>query len=206
MPTLLKNPASLGFSLAIMMQPALFLDRDGVINVDYGYVHRPKEFHFMDGIFDVARTARTHGYRLVVVTNQAGIGRGFYSETQFHALTDWMCLRFSDERASIDRVYFSPYHPTAGLGEYKLDHISRKPRPGMFFQAQRELGIDLAASILIGDKLSDVEAGIAAGVGRNLLLQAENGDIPPNAGYVRIGMLQEALPFLADPRFMEVLN
>lgn len=181
------------------MQPALFLDRDGVINVDHGYVHRPEEFHFMDGIFDVARAARTHGYRLVVVTNQAGIGRGRYSETQFHALTDWMCLRFSEERAPIDRVYFSPYHPTAGLGEYKQDHISRKPRPGMLFQAQRELGIDLAASILIGDKLSDVEAGIAAGVGRNLLLQAEDGDAPPNAGYVRIGMLREALPFLADP-------
>jgi D-glycero-D-manno-heptose 1,7-bisphosphate phosphatase len=199
MPTLLKKPTSWGFSLASTMQPALFLDRDGVINVDHGYVHRPDDFHFMDGIFDVARAARTHGYRLVVVTNQAGIGRGRYSETQFHALTDWMCLCFMEERAPIDRVYFSPYHPTAGLGEYKQDHISRKPRPGMLFQAQRELGIDLAASILIGDKLSDVEAGIAAGVGRNLLLQAEGGDIPPNAGYVRIGMLREALPFLADP-------
>lgn len=181
------------------MQPALFLDRDGVINVDHGYVHRPEDFHFMDGIFDLARAARTHGYRLVVVTNQAGIGRGRYSETQFHALTYWMCLRFSDERAPIARVYFSPYHPTAGLGEYKQDHISRKPRPGMLFQAQRELGIDLAASILIGDKLTDVEAGIAAGVGRNLLLQAESGDIPPNARYVRIGMLREALPFLVAP-------
>jgi D-glycero-D-manno-heptose 1,7-bisphosphate phosphatase len=131
------------------MQPALFLDRDGVINVDHGYVHRPEDFHFMDGIFDVARAARTHGYRLVVVTNQAGIGRGRYGETQFHALTDWMCLRFGEERALIDRVYFPPYHPTAGLGEYKQDHVSRKPRPGMLFQAQRELGIDLAASILI---------------------------------------------------------
>jgi D-glycero-D-manno-heptose 1,7-bisphosphate phosphatase len=199
MPALLKNPASWGPSLAGTMQAALFLDRDGVINVDHGYVHRPEDFHFMDGIFDVARAARTHGYRLVVVTNQAGIGRGRYSETQFHALTDWMCLRFREERAPIDRVYFSPYHPTAGLGEYKQDHVSRKPRPGMLFQAQRELGIDLAASILIGDKLSDIEAGIAAGVGRNLLLQTEDGDVSPHAGYVRIGALREALPFLADP-------
>lgn len=179
------------------MQHALFLDRDGVINVDHGYVHRPEDFDFMDGIFDVARTARTHGYLLVVVTNQAGIGRGRYSEAQFHAFTDWMCLHFKNERAPIDRVYFSPYHPTAGLGEYKQDHISRKPHPGMLLQAQSELGISLADSILIGDKLSDVEAGIAAGVGRNLLLQAEGGDITPHAGYVRIGMLREALPFLA---------
>ncbi len=197
MPTLLKKSASWMGSLAGTMQAALFLDRDGVINVDHGYVHRPEEFHFMDGIFDVARAARTHGYRVVVVTNQAGIGRGRYSEKQFHALTDWMCHRFSEEQAPIDCVYFSPYHPTAGLGEYKRDHISRKPRPGMIFQAERELGIDLAASILIGDKLSDIEAGIAAGVGRNLLLQAEGSDAL--TGYVRIGMLREALPYLADP-------
>jgi len=182
-----------------MMQAALFLDRDGVINVDHGYVHRPDDFNFMDGIFDVARAARRYSYRLVVVTNQAGIGRGRYSETQFHALTDWMCRRFEEERAPIDRVYFSPYHPTAGLGEYKQDHVSRKPRPGMLFQAQRELGIDMADSILIGDKLSDMEAGIAAGVGRNLLLQAEGRDALPNAGYTRIKILREALPFLADP-------
>lgn len=198
MPTLLKKPASWKFSLASTIQAALFLDRDGVINVDHGYVHRPEDFDFMDGIFDVARAAYDHGYRLVVVTNQAGIGRGRYSETQFHALTDWMCHRFSEERAPIDRVYFSPYHPTAGLGEYKQDHVFRKPQPGMLLQAQRELGIDLAASILIGDKFSDIEAGIAAGVGRNLLLQAEGGDAPHNAGYVRIGMLREALPFFAD--------
>lgn len=199
MPTLLKRPASWMGSLVGTMQAALFLDRDGVINVDHGYVHRHEEFHFMDGIFDVVRVARTHGYRVVVVTNQAGIGRGYYSEKQFRVLTDWMCIRFSEERAPIDRVYFSPYHPTAGQGEYKQDHISRKPRPGMLFQAQRELGIDLAASILIGDKLSDIEAGIAAGVGRNLLLQAEGRDVLPDAGYVQIRMLREALSFLADP-------
>ena len=184
--------------MAGAMQPALFLDRDGVINVDHGYVHRFDDFHFMDGIFDVARAARTHGYRVVVVTNQAGIGRGRYSEQQFRELTDWMCHRFSEEQAPIDCVYFSPYHPSAGLGKYKRDHISRKPQPGMLFQAQRELGIDLAASILIGDKLSDIAAGIAAGVGRNLLLQAEGSDARP--GYVRIGMLREALPYLANPR------
>jgi len=199
MPTLSKKQADWGLSLAGTMQPALFLDRDGVINVDHGYVHHPENFQFMDGIFDVARAARAYGYRLVVVTNQAGIGRGRYTETQFHQLTEWMCNRFKEERASIDRVYFSPYHPTAGLGEYRQDHVSRKPRPGMLLQAQRELELDLPASMLIGDKLSDIKAGIAAGVGRNLLLQARECDVPADAEYLSIGMLGEALPFLADP-------
>lgn len=185
-------------NLAVKMRPALFLDRDGVINVDHGYVHRPEEFDFMDGIFDVARAARDQGYRLVVVTNQAGIGRGHYSEMQFHQLTDWMCQRFSEERAPIDGVYFSPYHPTAGLGEYQQDHVSRKPRPGMLLRAQRELVLDLSASILIGDKQSDIQAGIAAGIRRNLLLRAEDCDVSVDAGYLRIGKLRDALPFLAD--------
>jgi D-glycero-D-manno-heptose 1,7-bisphosphate phosphatase len=185
--------------MADMMHPALFLDRDGVINVDHGYVHRPEEFDFMDGIFDVARAARGHGYRLVVITNQAGIGRGHYSETQFHQLTDCMCHRFSEEQAPIDRVYFSPYHPTAGLGEHRQDHVSRKPQPGMLLQAQRELDLDLSASMLIGDKDSDIQAGLAAGVRKNLLLQAVDGVVSPDAGYLRIGKLREALPYLADP-------
>ena len=162
--------------MADKMHPVLFLDRDGVINVDHGYVHRLEEFDFMDGI-----------------------GRGHYSETQFHLLTDWMCHRFSEEQAPIDRVYFSPDYPTAGLGEYRQDHVSRKPRPGMLLQAQRELGLDLSASMLIGDKYSDIQAGRAAGVRGNLLLQAVDGDVPADAGYLRIGKLREALTYRADP-------
>lgn len=199
MPTSLKTSPGPQPDLADKMRPALFLDRDGVINVDHGYVHRPEEFDFMDGIFDVARTARDQGYLLVVVTNQAGIGRGHYSEMQFHQLTDWMCHRFCEEGAPIDRVYFSPYHPTAGLGEYRQDHVSRKPRPGMLLQAQRELALDLSASILIGDKQSDIQAGIAAGVRRNLLLQPDGCDVSADAGYWRIEKLRDALPFLVDP-------
>ena len=185
-------------SLVGTMQRALFLDRDGVINVDLGYVHRTEDFIFMDGIFDVVRAARINGYYVIVVTNQAGIGRGYYNETQFQELTDWMCLRFAEEKAWIDRVYFSPYHPTAGLGEYKQDHVSRKPRPGMLVRAQSELEIDLSASIFIGDKLSDMEAGIAAGVGRNLLLHVDGGNIALATGYVQIGKLREALSFIAN--------
>lgn len=133
--TLLKNPASWGLSLAITMQPALFLDRDGVINVDYGYVHRPEEFNFMDGIFDVARTARTQGYRLVVVTNHAGIVRRRYSAKQFHALADWMYLLFCDEQPPIDREYLPPLLSDcrAGriqAGQYVSQAAARHALPG----------------------------------------------------------------------------
>ena len=148
---------------------ALFLDRDGVINHDVGYAHRWEEFKFVDGIFDLCRFAKQQGYLLVVVTNQAGIGRGFYTEADFHALTEKMCERFQCEGAPIDRVYFSPFHPEHGLGRYKLDSPCRKPNPGMILRAAGELAISLEESILVGDKESDILAGRSAGVGCNLL-------------------------------------
>lgn len=181
-------------------QRALFLDRDGVINVDHGYVHHPENFEFINGIFELARAARARGYKLVVITNQAGIARGYYSEQQFHRLTTWMCYEFSNAAAPIDKVYFSPFHPTEGIGEYKKDDFSRKPNPGMLLQAQQELKLDLAESILVGDKASDIQAGIAAGVGVNILLAqnlpAELGDLPCKL----IRTLNEALPYINSSR------
>ncbi|MDF1614750.1 D-glycero-alpha-D-manno-heptose-1,7-bisphosphate 7-phosphatase [Desulfurivibrio dismutans] len=156
-------------------RPALFLDRDGVINEDYAYVCRREDFVFVDGIFELGRTARERGYLLVVVTNQAGIGRGYYTEADFWALTDWMLEVFAAEGCPIDAVYFCPYHPEHGQGEYKKAASCRKPQPGMIKQAAREHGIDLTRSVLVGDRESDVEAGRAAGVGCNLLL-APAGD------------------------------
>ena len=126
-----------------MQKRAVFLDRDGVINVNHGYVHDVKSFKFVDGIFEVARAAHYFGYTLVVVTNQSGIGRGYYSEQQFNQLTDWMCNKFLNEGAPIEKVYFSPFHPTAGIGAYRKDDVSRKPRPGMIHQAQREMNLNL---------------------------------------------------------------
>jgi D-glycero-D-manno-heptose 1,7-bisphosphate phosphatase len=149
---------------------ALFLDRDGVININHGYVHSVDNFDFIDGIFDLARSACANNFRIVVITNQSGIGRGFYSEEQFNQLTSWMCKEFLNAGAPIERVFFSPFHPIEGLGKYKKDDFSRKPNPGMILQAQEELGLDLKNSILIGDKSTDIEAGISAGVGTNLYL------------------------------------
>jgi D-glycero-D-manno-heptose 1,7-bisphosphate phosphatase len=172
------------------------LDRDGVINYDYGYVHKLEDFDFIDGIFDVAQCAHEHKYKLVVITNQAGIARGYYTEEQFHQLTNWMCQRFSDAGAPIDKVYFSPYHPTAGLGRYLKDDFSRKPHPGMILQAQRDLTTDLSRSVLIGDKVSDILAGTAAGVGTNLLFAAERPKELGGLNYELMTTLREALPYL----------
>ena len=182
--------------LSSVLQRAVLLDRDGVINVNHGYVHRPENFEFIDGIFEVARAAYGSGYKLVVITNQAGIARGYYSEKQFHKLTSWMCIKFLKAGAPIEKVYFSPFHPTEGLGEYKKDDISRKPRPGMILQAQREMNLDLTNSILIGDKASDIQAGISAGVGTNLLFSQQ--PLPELTGlpYQIITSLIEALPLL----------
>ena len=150
---------------------ALFLDRDGVINVNRGYVHNIDNFEFTDGIFEVTRAAHSFGYKLIVITNQSGIGRGYYSEKQFLKLTEWMCKQFLNEGAPIEKVYFSPFHPTKGIGKYKKNDLSRKPHPGMIYQAQRDINLNLKNSILIGDNVSDIQAGMAAGLGLNILFR-----------------------------------
>lgn len=154
-----------------MGRPALFLDRDGVINIDHAYVHKREDFDFVDGIFDLVRAARERGCFVFVITNQAGIGRGKYTEADFHALTEWMCGEFASRGAPIDKVYFCPYHAEHGIGHYKAESPFRKPNPGMILQAAQEFDVDLAASVLLGDMETDILAGVRAGVGRMLLFR-----------------------------------
>jgi D-glycero-D-manno-heptose 1,7-bisphosphate phosphatase len=169
-----------------MATPALFLDRDGVINVDHAYVHRIEDFEFIEGIFALCRAARASGHKLVVVTNQAGIARGLYTEAQFLELTAWMKQRFADEGAPLDGVYFCPTHPTAGIGAYRVDSEFRKPGPGMLQQAARELDIDLGRSAIVGDKASDMLAGAAAGLQKLYLFDPEGHErLPPTLSGVR---------------------
>lgn len=179
---------------------ALFLDRDGVINVNHGYVHNTDNFEFIDGIFEVTRAAHSCGYKIIVITNQSGIGRGYYSEQQFYELTAWMCNEFLNEGAPIEKVYFSPFHPTAGLGAYKKNDVSRKPRPGMIFQAQQEMNLNLGNSILIGDELSDIKAGIAAGVGLNILFGQKKFPDLRGLPCETISTLRRAIFFLNNSR------
>ena len=149
---------------------ALILDRDGVINVDTGYVRNIEEIEFIEGIFDLTRTAVSFGYRVIIVTNQSGIGRGYFTETEFLELMEWMRLKFSAEGCSLDGIDFCPFHPIDGVGEYRYDSAMRKPRPGMVLQAINDFSLDPSKCILVGDRFSDIEAGRAAGIGHNLLL------------------------------------
>jgi D-glycero-D-manno-heptose 1,7-bisphosphate phosphatase len=158
-----------------MHNSALFLDRDGVINVDRGYVHRPDQFEFVPGIFELARFWTNELHRLiVVVTNQSGIGRGYFDESAYEDLTRWMCDRFEAEHTAIARVYHCPYHPLHGVGEYRRNHLWRKPNPGMILQAVSDLGLDPAQCAILGDKMSDIEAGAAAGIGLRILVASRD--------------------------------
>lgn len=182
-----------------MKRHALFLDRDGVINVDRGYVCTEDRFEFVEGIFDLCRDATDLGYLVIVVTNQAGIGRGYYSERDFQALTDWMCAAFRERGAPIAKVYYCPFHPEHGVGSYKVESSFRKPGPGMILQAAAEFDIDMGRSILVGDKETDIVAGLAAGVGCNLLYRRveEFGQSTAcTAANSTIGRLADVVPFL----------
>lgn len=152
------------------LRKALFLDRDGVINVEKNYVYLIEDFEFVDGIFDLCACAQSLGFKLIVITNQAGIGRGYYTESDFGQLTRWMLEQFTCREICIDRVYHCPFHPTAGIGAYRQESFDRKPNPGMIMKAQADFDLDLANSVLVGDKDSDIEAGRAAGIHYNLKL------------------------------------
>lgn len=146
------------------MSKAFFLDRDGVINIDSDYVSIIEDFQFIDGVFDACRTILSGGYKIIIITNQSGIGRGFYTEEQFFELNQWMLHRFEEEGIDVTDVYFCPHHSSAGLGAYKFDCECRKPKPGMILNAKADHGIDLRQSVLVGDRLSDITSGKSAGI------------------------------------------
>lgn len=155
-----------------MANKALFLDRDGVINIEKNYVYKIEDFEFVEGIFEVMLGFQAKGYLLFVITNQAGIGRGYYTDDDFHKLNTWMLKELSAKNICVEKVYYSPYHAEFGLGDYKKDSECRKPNPGMILQAMREYDLDLKQSVLIGDKQSDIEAGERAGVRMNIKVTA----------------------------------
>ncbi|MNI33878.1 D-glycero-alpha-D-manno-heptose-1,7-bisphosphate 7-phosphatase [compost metagenome] len=155
-----------------MKNKALFLDRDGVINIEKNYVYKIEDFEFIDGIFEVTKYFQDLGYLLIVITNQAGIGRGYYTEEDFAVLNDWMINQFKKRNININAVYYCPYHPLYGIGDYRLDSFDRKPNPGMIFRAEIDHNIDLTQSVLIGDKNSDILAGKNAGVSTIILLDS----------------------------------
>lgn len=150
-----------------------FLDRDGVLNVNTHHTHRPEEFQWVPGADEAVRWLNENGYLVLIITNQAGIAKGKYTEEQFHAFMAWMHRQYQARGAHWDGVYFCPYHPTEGLGRYLLDSEDRKPKPGMILRAFQEWEIERQGSFVLGDKPSDVEAAENAGLPGFLLREGE---------------------------------
>lgn len=145
------------------MQKAIFLDRDGVINVDKAYVSKIEDFEFCDGVFEALHHFKTLGYLLILVTNQSGIGRGYYREEDFHILTQWMQKELLHVNSHLDAIYHCPHTPEENC-------TCRKPKSGMFEHAIQDLNIDVTQSWMIGDKPSDIEAARGVGITQTILL------------------------------------
>ena len=177
--------------------PALFLDRDGVVNQEIGYLYRPEDVRWVDGIFSLARTARQKGYRLIIVTNQSGIARELYTTAEFEALMGWIAAEFRAEGAPLDGVYHCPYHPVHGVGSWRREHEDRKPGPGMLLRAAREHGLDLSRSLLVGDRCSDIGAAHAAGLRQAFLLRGTEAG-PCDGEATVIASLKEVEAFLCE--------
>lgn len=154
---------------AVLQKKALFLDRDGVVNVEKDYLYKIEDFEFIEGIFELCKYYSDLEYSIFIVTNQSGISRELYNESDFKILTNWMIKEFKKHGIAICKVYHCPHHP-----EISGVCSCRKPNPGMILDAQREFNLDLSHSLIIGDKERDIEAGINAGIGESYLFDEKN--------------------------------
>jgi D-glycero-D-manno-heptose 1,7-bisphosphate phosphatase len=157
----LANAVSIGG----LTMKVIFLDRDGVINHEVGYLHKSNDFKFIDGVFKACKYFQSLEYKLIVITNQSGIARGYYQEEDFHALTKWMLVQFDNQDIDILDVFFCPHSP-------KSNCKCRKPQPGMLIEARYKYGINMEDSWLIGDKEIDIGAANAAGVKNTILVKS----------------------------------
>ncbi len=148
-------------------QKALFLDRDGIINVDHGYVSKIEDFEFSDGIFELLRLFSDNGYLLFIITNQSGIGRGYYSYDSYEELTAWMLTRLREQNINISGVYHCPHTPEESCR-------CRKPDRGMIDQALTHFPIDLEHSWMIGDKVSDIDMAHNASIKNTIYIGDQN--------------------------------
>lgn len=146
------------------MNRAVFLDRDGTINEDRGYIHRPDQFHFEYRAVDAIKHLNHAGFKVIVVSNQSGVALGHYQERDVDNLHAWLSEELSKYGAMIDAYYYCPHHPSQGIGSYKTNCTCRKPLPGMLLRAASDFSLDLSASFMVGDHKSDMDAALAAGV------------------------------------------
>lgn len=177
---------------------ALFLDRDGVINEDYGYVYQIDKFHLIENIEILINTAQRNGYKIIIITNQAGIGKKLFSIDDFNKLTKYMKYLLLKYDCHIDAVYHCPFHPSEGIGKYLKGSFDRKPNPGMLLKAKKKFNLDMNESILIGDKISDIKAGNNALVKTNILFNQKKKNYKKNNlnKFIEINSLIEALKHL----------
>lgn len=145
-------------------RPAVFFDRDGVLNLDHGYVHRPEDFHWSDGAMAAIKYLNERDWLVFVVTNQSGVARGYYGEDAVLRLHAWMQAELARRGAHVDAFYYCPHHPDGEVAELAIACDCRKPEPGMLLRALAEWPVDSAASLLLGDRVSDLEAAHRAGV------------------------------------------
>ena len=151
-------------------QPAVFLDRDGTINVEKDYLYKVEDFEFIPGVPEAIKSLKDAGFLVIVVSNQSGIGRGYFDEQAVEVLHRHIQEELAGYGTSIDAFYFCPHHPEKGVGDYKTTCDCRKGEPGMLLQAADEYNIDLENSYMVGDKLADIEAGRRAGCEQVLVL------------------------------------
>jgi D-glycero-D-manno-heptose 1,7-bisphosphate phosphatase len=149
---------------ALLRRPALFLDRDGVLNIDHGYVGARDRFAWTDGARDAVRLATEAGWHVFIVTNQSGVARGFYTETDVQTLLDWIADEVRMAGGTIDDARFCPFHPEAAVAAYRQAHAWRKPEPGMLVDLMQAWEVDPARAIMIGDQPTDMAAAAAAGI------------------------------------------
>jgi D-glycero-D-manno-heptose 1,7-bisphosphate phosphatase len=143
---------------------AAFLDRDGVLNIDFGYVADPEQLVLVEGAASAVRLLNRAGYLVVVVSNQSGVARGYFQSSAVEAFHEHLQARLAAEGAHLDAVYWCPFHPDGSVTEFRADHEDRKPRPGMILRAIKDLDIEATESFLVGDKNIDIQAAVAAGI------------------------------------------
>ncbi len=173
------------------LHKAAFIDRDGVINEDRKYVHKIDDFELIPGVISGLHLLQQTGYKLIVVTNQSGIARGLYSVEMVEILHQYMSMILKSYDIILDSIYYCPHHPSGSIPEMKINCYCRKPKPGMLIRAAQELDLDLEESIMIGDKLSDIQAGQSAGVKTTILVKSGHVVSPESA--LRANMLADNL-------------
>ena len=170
----------------------IFLDRDGVINKEIGYLHKIEDFKFINGVFEACQHYEQLGYKIVIVTNQSGISRGHYSEDDFRNITDWMITQFHKNNIQILDTFHCPHLPDSGCN-------CRKPKPGMLLEAKKKYNINMLESWLIGDKEDDISAANSSGIFNTILVRSGHkiDESRSNAKYF-LDSIHESISVVSD--------